>query len=141
MENRTQRLVLFCRLALAVVFIYAAIGKITHPGEFAEAVAAFKLLPIVLVNVFAIILPWIELASGLALLHRVSARHGALLIAGLNLIFMIAAASALARGLDIRCGCFTLSHAHTKLGWSLIARDAAFLALCLPILLHHTRAK
>lgn len=131
-----------CRVVLAGVFICAGIGKILKPGEFADAVAAFKILPIALVNIFAIVLPWVELLSGLALLHRASSRHGALMMIGLNLMFMVAVASAMTRGLDIECGCFTLSHAHSKVGWGLLARDGGLLLLCLPIMLcrYHSSA-
>jgi hypothetical protein len=49
-------------------------------------------------------------------------------------LFITAAGTAMARGLDIQCGCFTLSSAHDKVGWSLIVRDAFLLALCLLLL-------
>jgi uncharacterized membrane protein YphA (DoxX/SURF4 family) len=126
-------LIICCRVILSAVFIYAAIGKIIHPKEFADSVAAFRILPIVAVNIFAIVLPWVELLAGLFLLSGLLVRSSALLLIVLNVAFMVAVGSAIARGLDIECGCFTLSKAHDKVGWAIIARDIIFLMLCITI--------
>lgn len=125
-----------CRLLLAAIFIYAAVGKLLRPSEFANSVAGFRILPISLVNIFAIVLPWVELLCGLSLITGLFMRSGVVLLAALNIVFIAAAASAMARGLNIECGCFTLSHAHDKVGWNLITRDIGFLLLCLLIALH-----
>jgi uncharacterized membrane protein YphA (DoxX/SURF4 family) len=132
-------LLTICRLTLAALFIYAAVGKIHDPRGFAQNVAAYRLLPIATVNMFAIVLPWVELLAGLALLHKPWVRDGAFLLALLNAVFITAAGSAMARGLDIQCGCFTLSSAHNKVGWGLIGRDALFLVLCLLVFVYSDR--
>ena len=134
-------IVVLCRFLLAAIFIYAAVGKIIRPSEFADSVAGFRILPISLVNIFAIALPWIEVVCGLSLITGVLLRSGGLMLAGLNVVFIAAAASAMARGLNIECGCFTLSRAHDTVGWSLIARDLGFLLMCVPIVLHSTMAE
>lgn len=128
-------ILIVCRLLLAAIFIYAAVGKVANPEEFAESVAGFRILPISTVNLFAIVLPWVELVCGLSLITGLFIRSGAVLLAGLNIVFIAAAASAMARGLSIECGCFTLSHTHDTVGWSLIARDMGFLLLCLLVVL------
>lgn len=120
-----------CRIILAFIFIYAAIGKIANSQEFADTVAAFKVIPITTVNLFAIVLPWIELVCGVALFIGQFAVSATMLISVMNLIFMTAAASAMARGLSIECGCFTLSSAHSKVGWMLLARDAILILFCI----------
>ncbi|MCE5315199.1 MAG: MauE/DoxX family redox-associated membrane protein [Armatimonadota bacterium] len=132
---------IICRIILAVVFIYAAVGKMLDPSKFADSVAGFRILPIWTVNIFAIVLPWVELLCGISLLTGIIARSGGLLLAGLNVVFIVAAASAMARGLSIECGCFTLSRAHDNVGWSLIARDVGFILLCIPIVLHSAHSK
>jgi uncharacterized membrane protein YphA (DoxX/SURF4 family) len=124
-----------CRVVLAAVFIFAALGKIANPQEFADAVAAFKLLPISWVNVFAIILPWVELTVGLTLLLGSQLRQAAILAILMNTVFIVAASSAMARGLDIQCGCFTISKAHSSVGWGLVARDLGFALLAVPVML------
>lgn len=123
-----------CRAVLAVVFICAALGKIGNLEEFADAVAAFRILPIAWVNAFAIVLPWIELLIGLALLSGAHLKQAAMLSVLLNVVFIVAASSAMARGLDIKCGCFTLSKAHSSVGWQLIGRDIIFSGLGLLLL-------
>lgn len=132
----SRAIVVVCRLVLAAIFIYAAAGKIVNPSEFADSVAGFRILPISVINLVAIVLPWIELVSGLCLITGVFVSSAGLLLAGMNVVFIAAAASAMARGLSIECGCFTLSRAQDTVGWSLIGRDVVFLLLCLPIVLH-----
>ncbi len=126
------------RWALALIFIASALGKIVDPQAFADNVAGYRLLPLYAVNIFAMILPWVELMVGLSLLNSVAFRSGALLAALMNLVFLGAAASAMARGLDVDCGCFTI--AKSKVGWELIGRDIAFLAMSLIVLLYRDRA-
>ncbi|MBI2842494.1 MAG: DoxX family membrane protein [Armatimonadetes bacterium] len=130
----SRGLAVVCRVVVAGVFIYAAVGKIQDPAEFADAVMGFRILPLQFVNIFAIILPWVELIGGVCLLSGVLVTSSALLLVALNVMFMFAVGSAMARGLDIECGCFTLSQAHAKVGWSLLARDVAIILLCLPLL-------
>lgn len=130
-------ILIVCRLLLAAIFIYAAVGKVANPEEFAESVAGFRILPISTVNLFAVVLPWVELVCGLSLITSIFMKSGAVLLAGLNIVFIAAAASAMARGLSIECGCFTLSHANDTVGWSLIARDTGFLLVSLLIALNH----
>jgi len=126
---------IFCRVALGGVFILAAVGKIAGPQDFAQAVAGYRILPLSAVNLFAIIVPWLELLVGLSLWSGILIRSGVAVAAALNVMFIVAAASAMARGLNIECGCFTLSHAHERVGWAIIGRDLALLALCVPIFL------
>lgn len=115
------------------MFIASALGKITDPAAFADSIVAYRLIPVHAVNVFAIILPWVELLVGLALVNGVASKSGALLAAVMNLVFIGAVASAMARGLDIDCGCITI--VKSKAGWGVIGRDVAFVALALIVLL------
>ena len=94
------------RILLGVVFIYAAISKAGDPEGFARAIANYKLLPIFLINIFAIILPWIELCAGILLVFGVLVKENSLILSGLLMIFIIAILISLARGLNIDCGCF-----------------------------------
>ena len=51
----------------------------------------------------------------------------------LNVMFIFATASAMARGLDIECGCATLAST-AKVGWELICRDSILLIASLLVL-------
>jgi len=130
----SRAFIVICRLALAGVFIYAAIGKILKPEEFSDLVNGYRILPLQLVNLVAIILPWLELLCGLSLISGILVRNSGLLLAGVSTIFFIGIASAMARGLDIECGCFTISKAHSKVGWLHLGLDFILLLLCLPVI-------
>jgi uncharacterized membrane protein YphA (DoxX/SURF4 family) len=94
------------RWYLAVLFLGACIHKIADPRAFALDVATYDMLPLVLVNVVAIVLPWVELAAGAMLLAGTRTRAAALLVTAMMLVFLVALLSALSRGLDMSCGCF-----------------------------------
>ena len=99
-------ILLLFRIILGFVFIYAAISKTTEPEDFGRAISNYKLLPIFLINIFAIALPWIELSCGLLLVFGISVKENSAILSSLLLIFIIAIAISLARGLNIDCGCF-----------------------------------
>jgi uncharacterized membrane protein YphA (DoxX/SURF4 family) len=97
---------LFTRLLLALVFIFAAIEKIVSPENFSVSISNYKLLPAEFINITAIIIPWIELISGMLLLFGVSVKENAAIITFLLIVFTIGIVISLFRGLNIDCGCF-----------------------------------
>ena len=62
------------RLFLGFLFIYASIDKILHPAQFAKIVYNFHILPGFLINLFAIVLPWIEFLTGAFLILGIAAQ-------------------------------------------------------------------
>ncbi len=108
-------LIRICRIAVGLVMLAAALGKIGDPGAFSSQIHHFHLTPIGVENVMAIVLPWVELIVGLALVLGVHARSGAWLSAALMIVFTVAVSTALARKLDIQCGCFGTADA-TRVG-------------------------
>ena len=128
------------RIALGVIFIYAALIKIADPVGFAGSVAAYQILPYFASYFAAAVLPFTELACGLLLVLGYRVRSGTLIIAGMNLVFMAALASAIVRGLDIDCGCFKQGGEKTS-PWVALARDAAFLAMAFVVLKMDPKAK
>ncbi|MFH1123609.1 MAG: MauE/DoxX family redox-associated membrane protein [Pseudomonadota bacterium] len=98
---------LCARLILGAVFIYASINKIAYPAAFAEAVYNYQILPDALINLTAIILPWVELILGVLLVLGIWLPGSVLLSNLLLLIFLSALVFNLARGLDVQCGCFS----------------------------------
>jgi len=91
---------------LAGVFIYAGLDKFRDPLQFADSVAAFGILPIMLVSPFALSLPSIEVLCGLLMLTPRTRSVAALGLTLLAAMFFAALASALFRGLTLDCGCF-----------------------------------
>jgi putative oxidoreductase len=119
---------LLARLILGGVFLYAGTVKIIDPGAFAGDIANYRLLPHELINLLAITLPWIEVVAGALLVFGRWPKASALILTLLMVVFLIAIAQALARGLDIRCGCFgTVEGGHV--GAMALLRDGVFLAL------------
>jgi uncharacterized membrane protein YphA (DoxX/SURF4 family) len=126
---------LLCRLALGVLFVYASIDKIANPADFARAIFYYRILPVSLVNLLAVTLPWGELFAGILLILGLFTRGSALLINALLAVFIIAIGYNVSRGVDIACGCFTVSPTATKHGLSSLYRDVGMLLMGLQIYL------
>ncbi len=94
------------RAVLAVLFLYAGIAKLADVRTFAVDVANYRVLPAAVVGPFVASIPGVEIACGLGLLRARTARAAALLATGLLGAFTIAAVQALARDINIDCGCF-----------------------------------
>jgi len=122
------------RLALGGIFIYASLDKILHPLDFARAIDNYRILPPLLVNILAIVLPWIEILCGAALIIGVFS-DGAVVILGILLIIFIGAmGQAIMRGIDIGCGCFKVTSETQKVGWERIGEDFLMLLAAVNIL-------
>ncbi len=93
-------------LILAAVFIYAAVDKLRDPLQFADSVAAFAILPTVVITPFALSLPPFEILCGVLMLTPITRRVAALALMLATAMFFTALASALLRGLTLDCGCF-----------------------------------
>ena len=94
------------RIFLGGLFVYSAYGKIGDPGLFASMVMRYEILPECMVGLFSLTLPMLELVVGLALVFTKWMRESALLISALLSMFIAALVLAIARGLEIDCGCF-----------------------------------
>jgi uncharacterized membrane protein YphA (DoxX/SURF4 family) len=115
------------RIALGVVFLYAGIIKIADPAAFAGSVAAYQIMPYALNYLVAAVLPWVEALCGLLLVIGYRVRAASAIIIAMNLVFIVALGSTIARGLDIDCGCFRQGGEKTS-AWVAILRDLVFLA-------------
>lgn len=133
------------QLALGALFAAASIPKIADPPAFAHMVYNYRLLPGAAVNAVAIVLPWVELAAGAALLFGFWKRAAAGIAGALLLVFIAALSVNLARGNPVNCGCFTL-HAVEKpwaallddMRWTIL-RDAGMLLLVAQVILASSR--
>ncbi len=125
-DNRLVELV--CRLLLGGVFVYASLDKILHPMEFAKVVYNYQILPLPLSNLMAMSLPWLELFAGLALIIGVWRVEASFLLGGLLVVFIAALTVNFYRGVDIDCGCLTLSGGGRGISLTTIAEDVVLLA-------------
>ena len=107
-QSLQKYVLLLLRLGLGLLFIYASFDKILNPGAFAKSIANYRILPVFLLHITAIVLPWLELVAGIALVSNRFPRGANMLIGLMTTVFTIAILSAMARGLDINCGCFSV---------------------------------
>jgi putative oxidoreductase len=97
---------LAARWILGLTFIYASFHKIVSPADFAKIVYGYDLFPEISINLIAIVIPFLELVIGLALIIGIYPRSAAIIISGLLLAFIAASAINLIRGHEFNCGCF-----------------------------------
>ena len=125
--TRQRVIILAARLILGGVFVFASIDKILHPVAFAEALYNYQILPDSLINLIAIVLPWLELVLGSLLIIGVWMPGSVFVCNLLLLTFMGVLIYNFSRGLDIHCGCFSTEPSEDPLSIWTIARDAIFL--------------
>jgi hypothetical protein len=102
---------LAARWILGLTFIYASYHKILAPADFAKIVYGYDLFPHAVVNLIAIILPFIELVAGLALILGIYPRSAVLIINGMLIAFIFVLSINLIRGHEFDCGCFSVKKA------------------------------
>ncbi|MCD6327028.1 DoxX family membrane protein [bacterium] len=117
------------RMTVGFVFVYACLDKIVHPDKFAIMVDNYKIVPFVFINLFAVILPWIELVIGLCLILGPFSDAASAVTGSLLVVFIVASAAALFRGLDIACGCFTTTGEGERAGLDVIIRNTFLIAM------------
>ena len=97
------------RLILGYVFIYASIDKIIDPVSFSDIIDNYHITPVLLNNLFALFIPWLELIVGLCLIFNIKV-HGASFLSILLLLwFIFILTQAILRGINVECGCFDLN--------------------------------
>lgn len=127
-------LALVFRVYIGGIFIYASLYKINYPAEFAETIANYQLVPYFLVNLMAIVLPWVELVCGLLLIVGFRVKAAALILVALLVVFGASILVNLLRDAPISCGCFHSLEA--PMTWWTFIRDLIWLAMTLHIYLY-----
>ena len=117
------------RLVVGLIFVYASIDKIAQPAQFARIVYNYHLLPGELVNLMAIVLPWIELTCGILLITGIYKEGSIVILNILVIVFAIATGINVIRGVDLECGCFTVSSKARTDALELLARDVGLFVL------------
>jgi uncharacterized membrane protein YphA (DoxX/SURF4 family) len=102
------------RLAVGATFVYASFYKIVDPAAFARSIWYYHLVPGSLINLMALVLPWVELLAGVLLAVGCHYRGAVLLVNAMTMVFIGALLSAIARGINIDCGCFKAAQASSE---------------------------
>jgi uncharacterized membrane protein YphA (DoxX/SURF4 family) len=127
------------RVALGLIFLYAAYAKLYFNGSwhlgdynffFGMAINSYNLLPLWAVEWMARVLPWVELLLGAFLIIGVGLRWAGSIASALLLVFIVAMTRAYILGLEIVCGCFGNNE---KLGPGTLIRDSSMLVLALAV--------
>ena len=122
-------LILLVRVFLGGLFIVASLDKIADPAAFATSILNYKIVGPTLAMVIATILPSLELLCGLSLILGLYPRTSAILITLMLAGFTLLIISALLRGLDISCGCFTQDPNVSKIGYIKILENVGMIML------------
>ncbi len=129
----SQWLSFLFRMALGGIFLYAGVVKSQDPAGFGQAIYNYRILPGWAINPLAILLPWVEMVLGAALVLGIWIPGASLLASGLLGSFALALCINLARGLDIDCGCFsTASSGAGSTTWYFL-RDILLMAMAIEV--------
>jgi putative oxidoreductase len=122
-------LILLIRVSLGGIFVISSLDKITDPGAFTVSILNYKIVGYTLAAITATILPSLELLCGLSLILGLYPRSSALLITSMLIVFTILVISALMRGLDISCGCFSQDPGVSKIGYGKILENIGMIIM------------
>jgi uncharacterized membrane protein YphA (DoxX/SURF4 family) len=143
-SNAGRILLLVGRVALAVMFLYAAYAKLKPQtaapwsvasmrvsiSMFAMQVDSYQLLPTWGVNLVAHLLPPFELFLGLWLLSGTALRYSSLITTLLLIGFFAGLTRAYVTGQEISCGCFGPGE---RIGPERLLLEGVFLAVALGV--------
>jgi len=132
-------LTLLSRLLVGGMFIYASFYKIVDPAAFAKSIWFYHLVPGKFINLMALVLPWLEMTCGLAVIVGYWHRGAALWSSLMLVVFIAALASTIVRGISIDCGCFRAAQSATHSAWNSLIFDVGALVFSGQLLASRSR--
>lgn len=119
---------LVVRLGLGCMFLYSSLPKIRQPYDFLSNVYNFELVGPKLGLLTAMTLPWVELLVGICLIGGIFVSGALLVSIAMGAMFSFVIGSALYRGLNISCGCFSSSSIE-QIGYTTLIRACVIMLL------------
>ena len=126
-----QYLAFILRICVGGFFVYASMSKIPYPAQFGEAVANYRLVPYGILNLGAVILPWVEFVGGLFLIIGFMSRASAIIIGLMLIMFDTMVLINMFWGAPITCGCYDT--VGEPIGWKKIIENAIMLIFTIQI--------
>lgn len=99
---------LICAAITAFAFARSAFVHIANPYQFLRSIDGYRLLPMTITPYLAYTIPVLQMFLSLGLMFGELKRY-AIASASLLLLFSVAQGSAIFRGIDLSCGCFSSS--------------------------------
>ena len=132
-------LTMLSRLVIGIMLIYASYYKVIEPASFAKSSWYYHMVPGSLINLMALILPWLELICGLGLILGIFYDGSKVWATLMMVMFIIALSSTIVRGIDIDCGCFKASAGATGSAWKSLVFDLVAMIFVIQMLLSKSR--
>ncbi len=139
---------LFARLILGCLMIYVSIDKLQDPVAFLKVVKQYEVVPVqwnVALNSIAVIMPWVELLGGAALLLGIGLRGTGAVMFAMLIAFSVAITMRTLQIMDVEglpfmkvefdCGCGT----GEQIIWLKLLENIGLILLALLITLSHSR--
>ncbi len=135
-----RRAAAFLRVAIGVILLATAVGKLLDVGGFARVLGTYRALPEASLRPLAVLIPIAELVLAMWLFSGRALVASALTSTAAHLAYATWSAAAIERGLKLaNCGCFGVFLAR-PLGWGTVAEDLVLVAASVALLLLARRA-
>lgn len=127
----SEYLSLILRLFVGYYFIYASMSKIPYPAQFADLLSSYRLFPYPLINLMAVVVPWLELVTGLFIIIGLRNRATAILIGLCFIVFNVAVGLNVIVASPITCGCYDT--VGEPVSWMKIAKNTVWLIFTIQV--------